>query len=196
MRLRFIVFFVFILLNLFQNASAQRIPMPTTISTPRGNVTIYTPSHIPMYNNFNYKDSNRRHEFTIVFLNDSTMTVKAVIDLSDSVHCIEWGKKENQIIIKPSETKEIYRMVRGEKISGKAMDSCWIFSAGFGKINTYSVTSETDYPLIAYVQKGVDKPILPLTEANVREMVKDNGKALKLADRKKLLKAVEKYNEE
>lgn len=177
------------------NASAQFMSVPTRISTPRGNVTIYTPSHMHMYN-YNYKNSNRRHEFTIVFLNDSIMTVKATIDLSDSVHCIKWGKKGNQITIKPSETKEIYRMEKGEKISGRAMDSCWIFPAGFGRINTYSVTSETDYPLIAYIQKGVEKPILPLTEENVREMVKDNEKALKLADRKKLLKAVEKYNEE
>jgi hypothetical protein len=70
------------------------------------------------------------------------------------------------------------------KISGKPMDSCWIFFAKSGRINTYSITSEMDDPLIAYIQKGEDAPILPLTEENVSEMVKDNDEALKLAGRK------------
>lgn len=176
------------------HTSAQRISVPTKFSTPGGKITVYNDVYIPRVNNYN-RGSSLKHEFTIVFLNDTTMTVKAAIDLSDSVHVIKWGKKENQVVIRPSETKEIYRMQGDKKISGKPMDSCWIFPAGFGRINTYSVTSDIDYPLIAYIQKGVDRPILSLTEENVREMVKDIDEAVKFVNRKKLLKAIEKYNE-
>jgi hypothetical protein len=182
---------------LFQNASAQWVNMPTTIRTPNGNVKINTPVYMPMYRNYYYQKPNRKHDYTIVYLNDSIQTVKAKINISDSVHCLQWGKKSSLATVKPSETKEIYRLDEiGEKLIGKPLDSCWIFLSDHGKINTYSITSEMEDPMIAYIQKGDTGAIVLLTEENLKEMVKDNEEALKLADKKKLLKAIEKYNEQ
>lgn len=182
-------------LFVFTSASTQWVNVPTTIRTPNGNVKINTPMHMPMYRNYNYGKPNRKHEYTVVYLNDSTTTTKAILDISDSVHILKWGKKENQLTVLPSQTKEIYWMDEGNKVTGKPMDTCWVFLARSGKINTYSVTAEMDDPTIAFIQKG-DGAILPLTNGNVEAMVKDNEKALSLAERKKLLRAIEVYNKE
>jgi hypothetical protein len=91
MFLKSIVICTFLLI-VFGGASAQWVNVPTTIRTPNGNVKINTPAHMPMYRNYNYQKPNRKHEYTIVYLNDSTLTVKAVIDL-DSVSTLQWGKK-------------------------------------------------------------------------------------------------------
>jgi hypothetical protein len=96
----------------------------------------------------------------------------------------------------PKQTKEIFWVdyLGGSKVVGKPLDSCWIFLSDSGKIRTYSLTAEMDDPMIGYIQKGENNAILPLTEENLKPMVNDNEKALQLADKKKLLKAIEVYN--
>ena len=204
MLLKSIAIFIFCFVCMFENISAQWMPATRTISTPRGDVKIRDAVWMPRYRNYysqksngKYNYANRKHDYTIVYLNDSVLTVKAKINIDDSVHCLEWGKKAELNSVRPNETKEIYRLDEvGDKLTGKPLDSCWIFLTDRGKINTYSVTSEMDDPLIAYIQKGDSGEILSLTEENVKAMINDNDEALKLLEQKGLLKAIEKYNEE
>jgi len=58
------------------------------------------------YNNYSGY-SNQKHKFYIVLSNDSIIEAKASINIEDSVHYLEWGKKEKKTIVKPAETREI-----------------------------------------------------------------------------------------
>jgi len=80
----------------------------------------------------------------------------------------------------------------GKRITGIPHDSCWFFPVDTGKIRTYSVVSDIDYPVIGYIQKGADKPILPLTKENLMPMVNENAR--KLTEKEKLLIAIQQYN--
>lgn len=175
---------------------SQFVTVPTKISTPYGKVTTYTMRYAPWlhYNN-NATFSNQKYKFYILFLNDSLVEAKARINIDDSINTLEWGKKEKKVVIKPTETKEIYRIDNfGKKISGIPHDSCWLFLVDTGRIRTYSVTSDIDFPLIGYIQKGKDEPILPLTKENLLPLVADNEKTKKLVEKEKLLKAINVYN--
>jgi len=137
---------------------------------------------------------NRKHNFTIVLLNDSSFEVKAKINIEDSVNSIKWDKGEEHRTITPSETKEIYRSSIKGKIRGVPRDSCWIFLVEKGKISTYSVSSDIEnYPMINYIQKS-DGDIVSLNSTSLENMVSDNEKALVLVKKGKFLKAIEKYN--
>jgi hypothetical protein len=173
---------------------AQHFPTTTTIKTPYGPRTIQTGTYSPAYNYYNVGSSNRKHIFTVVFLNDSSVEVKTKINLNDSIHTLSWGKKGNETTVKPTDTKEIYRMENGEIISGIPHDSCWLFVAKTGKIITYSITSELDMPLIKYMQSRADGPILLITKENVLELVKENEKAVRIAENGNLIRAIRVYN--
>jgi hypothetical protein len=175
-------------------SSAQFMSMPTKFSTPMGKITVNQPVHMPRYVN-NYTTTNSKHLFTIVLLNDSTFEKKAYINIDAKVHELKWVTKKVQSVIVPSETKEIYRIdPNGMKISGKPMDSCWIFLVDTGKIRTYSVIAEMYDPLISYIQKDTSAEIMPLTANNLELLVADNEKALALVKKGKLLKAIRVYN--
>jgi hypothetical protein len=196
-----ILFNCLFLTNLFAFPIAgfsQFVTVPTKINTPYGKVTVPTQQYAPWMHHNNYSGySNQKHRFHIVLLNDSIIEAKASINISDSVHYLEWGKREKKTIIKPAETKEIYRMdFYNKKITGIPHDSCWLFPVDTGKIRTYSIVSDIDYPLIAYIQEGNEKPILPLAKENLLPMVSGNKKAIKLAEKEKLLKAIDVYNNE
>jgi hypothetical protein len=82
----------------------------------------------------------------------------------------------------------------GEEIMGMPHDSCWLFLAIKGKINAYSVTTEFNDPMIAYVQKG-DGPLLAITAEILAELMADNEKALTILSRNNIDKAIRVYNE-
>ena len=179
-------------------SNGQFVTVPTKISTPYGKVTIPTRQYAPwMHFNNGSAFSNPKYKFYIVLLNDSLVEAKARINIDDSINTLEWGKKEKKVVIKPTETKEIYRIDNfGKKISGIPHDSCWLFLVDTGRIRTYSVTSDIDYPLIGYIQKGKDEPILPLTKDNLLVMVAGNEKASRLAEKENLKRAINVYNKE
>lgn len=181
--------------------SGQFINVPIKIPTPFGPRTIqhqvYSPWMRVNYNN-NPGVSNPKYKFHIRFVNDSLIEAKARINIEDSINKLEWGKKEKQFSIKPADTKEIYRFDDlGRKISGIPHDStCWLFVVKTGKIKTFSVIADIEFPMIAYIQKGDDGPILQLTTENLVPMVADKEKALNLLRKDKLLKAIDLYNRE
>jgi hypothetical protein len=154
------------------------------------------PEYRPMH--FHYNNAvNGKHKFTIVLQNDSIVEAKSTINIEDTIHYLSWGKGENRIVIKPADTKEVYRLNRhGKKIIGIPMDSSWAFLSGTGRIRTYSITSDIETPIIGFIQKDEDGTIVPLTKENVEEFVKDNEKALALARKDKLIKAIMHYNKE
>lgn len=180
-----------------ESSDAQTFNVPVKHTTPHGSFTTYQRVGMPMYYH-NNTISNRKHLFTIVLTNDSTINKKIKIDITDSVHQLHWKENSRKVVIVPKDTKEIFRIdaATGKKISGIPMDSCWAFLVDTKKIRIYSITSEIPDPLIAYIQKDEYSPILPLTKDNLEPMINDNEKALALARKGKLLKALKKYNQD
>lgn len=179
-------------------SKGQFVTVPTKISTPYGKTTIYTQRYAPwMHTNYNYSLLKTKYKFSIVFLNDSVIETKTNINMDDSVHTLQWGKKDKKTIVRPKDTKEIFRIDNfGNRITGIPHDSCWLFAVDTGKIRTYSVNAEIYDPLIGYMVKGEDGPILNFTKENLLPMVVDNEKATRLAEKGKLLKAISLYNKE
>lgn len=185
---------IIVLLLAYTPTTAQYINVPTKFSTPRGNITVYERVYMPHYQN--YETVSIKHVFTIVLGNDSVITKKAKIITKDSVHTLSWNENGEKKSITPAETKEIYRMENGKKITGSPTDSCWLFPVGVGKIFTYSILSETVDPIISHIQNGSWGQILSLTKENLIPMLSDNEKAIKLVEKGKLLKAIDLYNKQ
>lgn len=189
---------------LFGSTVKAQFSPPMTIQTPFGSGTI--PGHGMM--NFHYHfygkkiPANGKYDYTIVLLNDSTISTKTIlnIDFAKNHTSISWeegkGKERKTHSVSPRETKEIYRMVLGEyKLTGIPLDSTWAFLVDKGKIRTYSVTSDFREPTIAYFQYGIKGAILPLTKDNLRPLIEEDPEVVKLVDKNKLVRAIKRYNE-
>jgi hypothetical protein len=141
--------------------------------------------------------NKKKHEFTIVLSNDSTIEGKCRIDANSNRHVLKCKINGSELTILPSETKTISHDDDEERtMTGRPMDSCWAFLISRGKIRTYSITAEPDQPTIGYIQKGDFSTIIPLTQENLEQMVSDNEKALDLARKGRLLRAINIYNKE
>ncbi|MCZ8072419.1 MAG: hypothetical protein O9311_18905 [Cytophagales bacterium] len=191
-------------LILFATASLAQmmVPMNNTIRTPYGNANYTTWVPGPRMYYGGTATPSYKYPFTIVFKSDkdSTLLVKAKIDASEKNHVIRTKVNKQKVVIKPTDTREIYRIDNsGLKITGMPTDSCWLFLAVRGKINAYSYLAEkglSSWGSIIAVQKGEGAPILPLNKDNLEEMVADNPEALKFAKKKKLEKALTTYNKQ
>lgn len=173
---------------------AQRTTFPP-IGRVSENWTIYT-SHPYKYDLSLFKNK-KKHDFTIVLKNDSTIEGRCQIDANSKEHVLKCKINGSEIAILPSETKSISHDDNEEKtMVGKPMDSCWAFLISRGKIRTYSITAEPDKPVIGYIQKGDFSTIIALTQENLEQMVSDNEKALDSAKKGKLLRAINIYNKE
>lgn len=180
---------------LVTTAFAQMMPMSNTIRTPYGNATYTTWVPGPRMYYGGPASPSLKHPFTIVFNGDSSVQVKAKIDISEKNHVIRTKINRQKLVIKPSDTKEIYRIDEtGLKIVGMPTDSCWLFLAVRGKINGYSYLAEKGTGSLIAIQRGEGSPILPLNKNNLEEMVADNPEALKFAKKKKLEKAITTFN--
>lgn len=192
-----VILILFVIIICPVKSFAQFINVPTKINTPYGQKTIPNQVYAPWmkYNNFSGDvDVSQKHNFFIVLLNDSIIKAKGVIHIEDSIHHLEYGKLNDKWMVRPFETKQVYRLSGERRITGISHDSHWLFLIDTGSIKTYSVLSELDQPLIVYIQKDTSGPLLPFTMENVISLVGDNKKALKLAVREKLLKAIQEYN--
>ncbi|MFM8913952.1 MAG: hypothetical protein ACKOE6_13720, partial [Flammeovirgaceae bacterium] len=193
---------LFFVIFFYSSASLAQmmVPMNNTIRTPYGNATYPTWLPGPRMYYGGTATPSYKYPFTIVFNTekDSTLLVKAKIDASEKNHVIRIKVNKQKVVIKPTDTREIYRIAgNGEKITGIPTDSCWLFLAVKGKINAYSYLAEKglgSWGSIIAVQKGEGQPILPLNKDNLEEMVADNAEALKFAKKKKLEKAITIYN--
>jgi hypothetical protein len=187
--------FLALLLAVGTCAFSQMMPMTNTINTPRGPVQYTTWRPMPMMYYGGTVSPSVKYPFTIVFSSDSSVQVKAKINVSEKNHFIKTKINKQKVVIKPRDTKEIYRIDEtGLKIAGMPTDSCWLFLAVKGKINGYSYLAEKGSSSLIAIQKGEGAPILPLNKINLEEMVAENPEALKFAQKKKLEKAITTFN--
>lgn len=143
-----------------------------TFKTPYGThkVTTYTPERFVSYSRGN---NSPKQKFTVVFKGDSTVQVKARINVDEKPDFIRAkvnGKKRN---VFPADTKEIYRIAPdGIKLTGVPADSCWLFKVVDGKkINAYSDMAMRGYDCITAIQLGNEGPIVPYNIENLRSMI-------------------------
>ena len=175
--------------------------MTTTIRTPQGNVPytyqLYTnPAGYNKYNYYRNTSSGKSgYDYTIIFKNDSVVQAFTKIDVSDSVRRIEIKEGKAEFVIKPHDTKRVYRVCKsGQRIIGMPTDSCWLFKVGEGKINSYSVLPYEYNPVIVAIQQGKDGPIIPLSKEILKKIIGDDPKLTKLIEKKKFNKVIELYN--
>ena len=173
-----------------------QVPMMNTqvIRTPYGNVkhTYYTGTTMHNYGYNGY--SPQKLEYEVVFLNDSLVTTKAKLIVGDSaISYLKIKTKSGELRITPRQTKNLKCLEDVEPLTSVTTDSCWLFHVVKGRINAYSPYPTATFGFIA-IQRGGGGPILPLTKENLLPMVATNERALKLAEKNKLQKAVDVYN--
>jgi hypothetical protein len=189
------ILFLVLLIGVFAKYSAAQFrSAPTTISTPRGNVTVNTMVYAPDRFNY-YAPASRKHKFKVVLKNDSSFICKTTIDISDSIPFIKIKEDGMKLKIRPADTKEFIRIDDGIEWRAVITDTSWLFQIAIGKISTYSLLAEEDAQLIVAIQKRTGSPIVALTRENLELMVSDRPELLKFIQKGKLLKAIKRYNE-
>lgn len=185
------------------NANAQFMPVPSTMSTPYGNIHTTNYVYTPMFHRYG-GTARTEGSFNVTFLDSTQKIVKGIICI-DSPSCyLKWtdksvDKKDSGRIKKiyPSQTISLGIAGTYGSIVGKNADSCWLFKSVKGRINVYTALPWdpdvlTD-AMILYIQKE-DGPLLQMNETNLGELLKDNEKAYGFFKKKKYLKAINKYN--
>lgn len=179
--------------------------VPGKINTPYGVIKTTNMEYSPRFYFSRKKDtlvswgifSSGKYDFTLILSNNDSTTVKnAKIDIVDSIFVIKWKKGGEKKMIKPSETKAVFRYADGVKRQGFATDSCWFFLIDSGRICTYSFFSEVINPDLAYFKKGYEGEMMPITISNLTNAMLDNKKALSHLKKNAILKAISVYNKE
>lgn len=150
---------------------------------------------------------NTQHNFRIMF-NDGTeiMATGTMKTDSSSYYLLlenkAFEKKDSARYkkIRPSETKYIFRtdIEGGGEYKGIATDSCWLFEKIEGVVNAYTPLPE-DFvadSLITYLQKGDTARLVKMSGENISDVLGGDEKALKLAKKKRYIKAIAKYNDD
>lgn len=204
-QLKFIFFhavmkpFYTILLLIATSLSSYAQWRTDTFKTPYGThkVTTYTPERFVSYS----RGSNSpKQKFTVVFKGDSTVQIKARINVDekpDFIRAKVSGKKRS---VFPSDTKEIYRITPdGVKQTGVPADSCWLFKVVDGKkINAYSDMAMRGYDCITAIQLGNEGPIVPCNIENLRSMIgeTDDPELQKMLKKEWIRSALQRFNGE
>lgn len=175
---------------------------PITIPIKTGAGTIYQTTYIPQPLNLNNnmpsraKSTNDKFKYNIVLKNDSVIEARTRIERMKPCDIMTIGKKDRMVIVKPGDTKEVWRKTSTGKIMrGVPVDPCWIFKTIEGRINGYSEYSFEDKDFVTRIQKGNDGPMVVFTEQNLKKMIASDEEAMLLAERGELVKAILVYNE-
>lgn len=150
-----------------------------------------------------FKDSSQRVVLSKIFFDTTTKkTYLLLVDRSFSKN--DMAHREQKIYT--DQTINIARIAGSAYmknqvfITGIASDSCWMFKVIKGTINVYSYLSESegggggfDPGTIVAIQLK-DGPIVKSNEENLKQMVKGDVDALEDVNKKKLYKAIKKYN--
>lgn len=207
------IFSLMIVLLPLKAMTQQFIPTTRTIQTPVGPAKIVD-HHIigaPHYFGGVKKPSKSQSAYsghvaypfilgkidmTVVLQSDSVFNGRLLFKVYDSVHSLtlERKKKEggNRIYV-PKDTKQISQLYKGRLIVGIPADSCWLFKVDEGKISSYAPFPTDVIEYYTAIQKN-GEPILPLTIENLKDMIGDNSKLIKLVDKGKVSQAIWKYN--
>ena len=167
-----------------------------------------------------FNDFSPEFTFKVTLLDGSTKDVVSAI-YTDSVtkksYLLLSGKHNKatdtatQVKLYPSQTQYISRNVprpgyfddgtAPEKpIFGKAADTCWMFCIKKGPLSLYSFLSQTEGDdIIPSAIVGIqlnDKAILQYNEGNLKQLILQDAGAMEYFNKKKYLKAVEKFNKD
>jgi hypothetical protein len=160
------------------------------------------PPNIPYYHHYNYQNNGKeisaRYKFTVTLKNDSVITTRTRIFLSDSLDDFIVVKQKKVLkTLSPGDTKSISRVDPYGKVwVGIPADSCWLFKCGVGEINSYSFVAEPVMDYVIAIQKGNKGPIVPLTKENLELMVgTDDPKIRQMILMKNFGGAIQIYNE-
>ena len=176
---------------------AQMMPVTTTIPTPYGNVqtTQWMQMGRPMYFG-NFGPKSYKHDFVIILANDSVVTARTKINISEKQHVIKVKKGKVSLSYSPRQTKSIsWFTPTGQRHIGIPADSCWLFESSKGKITTYSFLAEAGEDGVIAIKKG-DGEIISLSKDTLEPMIEDNEKSLKFLKKNNPLKAIKIYNQE
>ena len=150
-----------------------------------------------------FKDSSKKVVLSKIFLDTSNKkTYLLLVDKSFSKK--DMAHREQKIYT--DQTINISRIASSGYlnnrvyITGIPTDSCWMFKALSGAINVYSYLSENegigfDPETIVGIQLN-DGPIVKFNEENLKQMVSNDKDALDEVNKKKLYKAVKRYNKD
>jgi hypothetical protein len=171
----------------------QSVPMK--INTPYGPRTIQVPGgYQPPMHFYNSGPYSLRYNFKIVLSNDSVFTTRTKIDLREIRNKIKVKSGGKKLELYPADTKSISRVTStGKTITGIPADTCWLFKTAEGKINSYSFLAEPGMSYVIAIQEG-DGEIVKLDKENVLFMVTGHEKATALAEKQKLIKAIQEFN--
>jgi len=189
--------FLVLAMLLIQPIYGQRVPIRTSIQTPRGRVTTsyYSPSSNYSHGG-NAGVQSPKFDYVIVFKNDSTIKKFTKINLEDSIHTLNIKVKGEKYIIKPTDTKSITftSSITGLSYIGIPNDSCWLFKVEKGRISSYAFEPENNILYIVAFQYGTG-PVLGLTKENLEPIIKNNEKAMKFLNKGQLNRAIKIFNE-
>lgn len=96
------------------------MPVQTTMRTPMGNVplTHYVPTGIP-YNYATQVNISHKHHFVMVLADGTVFDYKTRIDISGKQHRLVVKKEGETMLLKPADTKQVFRMTdNGKKLVG------------------------------------------------------------------------------
>jgi hypothetical protein len=150
---------------------------------------------------------NTHHSFRVMFNDGTERLATGIIKTDSSSYYLllenkTFAKKDSARYqkIRPSQTESIFRtdINEGGEYKGIATDSCWLFKKIEGAVNAYTPSPEDNIAdsSITYFQKGDTTPLIKMSQKNIETVLGDDGKALKLAKKKRYLKAILKYNED
>lgn len=182
-------------LLLFHTTFSQMVPVTTNIRTPYGNASVTQYKSSPSF--FSGTDISVKYVFTVIMKNDSTFDSKTKIEYDSDKHSVtvrDAGNKKR--IIYPSDTKGLTRIDEsGQELYGVPADSCWLFQSASGRINCFSFLAEQGMDHVIAIQDGDEGPVVPLSKDNLRAIVGNDPKLLKLIEKGRMMRAVKLFNE-
>lgn len=178
-----------------QMVTPVSIPVNTGGGTFHYATYVLRPLNLSNYLPSTFKSPVEKFRYNIVLKNDSVVEARTRIERMKPCDIIAVGKRDKMVIIKPGDTKEVWRKAStGKVMRGVPADSCWIFKTIEGRINGYSEYSYDDKGFVTRIQQG-DGPMVIFTGQNLKKMIASDEEALLLAEKGKLVKAILVYDE-
>jgi hypothetical protein len=140
--------------------------------------------------------SSKNHSYKIVLQNGVVINKLTNIEWSDSGCFIKVKKDDEEMLLKPSDTKEVsYTTEEGKEYIGIPVNNCWLFKMNNkGEIAVYTYLPENMYKYAVAIRKGENGNIVAYTRVNILKMVSNDETSLRYIDKNDLWKAISSYN--
>jgi hypothetical protein len=148
----------------------------------------------PFYHHYRYKDVSVSTTFKITFANDSVFVTRATLRRYEDFF-LNISTPEMECSVVPKQTVSIEALVDLQYLKGIAVDSCWLFKIGSGKINYYSPVPRKHIKYATIIQQAEGGPLVRLNSKTLAAMVDERYKKIhELIANDNLFKAVTEYN--